>query len=138
MHREQPRQHVEVPNERRLIRQPPNPHDEEDEDYEEDDEIVSVGSFPHLTLTGSIHFFPGRRGKVRVGPRPAVQPVSSGSPARSSGSLVNPASVGPAQPSPAEFAVHSLGLAASRSAHSAQSTPTEARPSQCGPTCPTF
>ncbi|XP_031398476.1 uncharacterized protein LOC116209052 [Punica granatum] len=29
---------------RRLIRQPANSHDEEDEDYEEDDEIASVGS----------------------------------------------------------------------------------------------
>ncbi|PKI62318.1 hypothetical protein CRG98_017319 [Punica granatum] len=38
MQREQPRQHVQVPNARRLIRQPPNPHDEED------DEIASVGS----------------------------------------------------------------------------------------------
>ncbi|PKI71775.1 hypothetical protein CRG98_007791 [Punica granatum] len=44
MQREQPRQHVQVPNARRLIRQPPNPHDEEDEDYEEDDDIASVGS----------------------------------------------------------------------------------------------
>ncbi|PKI79454.1 hypothetical protein CRG98_000145 [Punica granatum] len=42
--REQPRQHVQVPNARRLIRQPANPHDEEDEDYEEDDEIASLGS----------------------------------------------------------------------------------------------
>ncbi|XP_031402590.1 uncharacterized protein LOC116212157 [Punica granatum] len=44
MQREQPRQHVRVPNARRLIRQPANSHDEEDEDYEEDDEIASVGS----------------------------------------------------------------------------------------------
>ncbi|PKI42218.1 hypothetical protein CRG98_037398 [Punica granatum] len=44
MQREQPRQHVQVPNARRLIRQPPNPHDEEDEDYEEEDEMTSVGS----------------------------------------------------------------------------------------------
>ncbi|XP_031398472.1 uncharacterized protein LOC116209048 [Punica granatum] len=43
MQREQPRQHVQVPNARRLIRQPANPHDEEDEDYEEDNEIASVG-----------------------------------------------------------------------------------------------
>ncbi|PKI74002.1 hypothetical protein CRG98_005619 [Punica granatum] len=42
--REQPRQHVQVPNTRRLIRQPTNPHDEEDENYEEDDEIASMGS----------------------------------------------------------------------------------------------
>ncbi|PKI26055.1 hypothetical protein CRG98_049256, partial [Punica granatum] len=44
MQREQPRQHVRVPNARRLIRQLANSHDEEDEDYEEDDEIASVGS----------------------------------------------------------------------------------------------
>ncbi|PKI44882.1 hypothetical protein CRG98_034830 [Punica granatum] len=44
MQREQPRQHVQVPNARRLIRQPPNPHDEEYKDYEEDDEIASMGS----------------------------------------------------------------------------------------------
>ncbi|PKI59196.1 hypothetical protein CRG98_020411 [Punica granatum] len=44
MQREQPRQHVQVPNARRLIRQPPNSHDDEDEDYEEDDEMASVGS----------------------------------------------------------------------------------------------
>ncbi|PKI63647.1 hypothetical protein CRG98_015965 [Punica granatum] len=44
MQREQPRQHVQVPNARRLIRQPANSHDEEGEDYEEDDEIASVGS----------------------------------------------------------------------------------------------
>ncbi|PKI70252.1 hypothetical protein CRG98_009329 [Punica granatum] len=44
MQREQPRQHVQVPNARRLIHQPPIPQDEEDEDYEEDDEKASVGS----------------------------------------------------------------------------------------------
>ncbi|PKI46712.1 hypothetical protein CRG98_032896 [Punica granatum] len=44
MQREQPRQHVQVPNARRLIRQSANPHDDEDEDYEEDDAVASVGS----------------------------------------------------------------------------------------------
>ncbi|PKI36924.1 hypothetical protein CRG98_042681, partial [Punica granatum] len=44
MQREQPRQHVQVLNAMRLIRQSPNPHDEEDEDYAEDDEIAFVGS----------------------------------------------------------------------------------------------
>ncbi|PKI64316.1 hypothetical protein CRG98_015281 [Punica granatum] len=44
MQREQSRQCVQVPNTRRLIRQPPNPHNEEDEDNEEDDEIASMGS----------------------------------------------------------------------------------------------
>ncbi|PKI72279.1 hypothetical protein CRG98_007353 [Punica granatum] len=44
MQREQPEQHVQVPNARRLIRQSPIPQYEEDEDYEEDDEMASVGS----------------------------------------------------------------------------------------------